>query len=303
MTLALRSLMLVCVLLVHPLSRADVVADWNRLALDMVTRSDEPLEGKLRAITMVHVAMFEAVNFVQGRYAPHFIVRSLMIADTPVEVVAAAAAHHILADLYPTQASSLDAALRSSLRAHPARQNAAIVTGKSIAAVIGGLRALEPWPVEGIGGNPTASPVSPKGLLLTRTGGDATAGRIRFGAARADELPSVDHQRSVGSPLTWNSIIAELIAIRGLNSIEAARIHALTSMAITNAYLVTRDARDPCKPCIAAAAVATILESEVSARGRESEAVNIHQVVGRDIGRYMLRHYYQPLAQPRAQAE
>src|ERR1700716_2901566 len=52
-------------------AQADSVADWNRIALDAGAKSGQPLEYNLRAMAMVHVAMFETLNFIQGRYDPH----------------------------------------------------------------------------------------------------------------------------------------------------------------------------------------------------------------------------------------
>lgn len=283
-------LVLACALLVHSLSRADALADWNKIALDTVGRSDESLQSKLRAIATVHVAMFEAVNFAQGRYAPHFTVGSPMLTGMPIEAVAAGAAHRVLADLYPNQAPALAAALKSSLLALPGRTDTAVITGNSIGGAIRALRPseLEPWLLRSSGRFRTTSPIPLQGPLLPGGDSDANALSIRVSAVRSDG--HVDHPWV--SPLSWNPMVAELIAIKGLSPIETARIHALVSMVIADAHLVAQDTRYPCAPCVAAAAVAAILESELGGRGHESNATDTHQEMGRGIGRYALRHYY-----------
>jgi hypothetical protein len=40
--------------------QADVVADWNSVALDAVIAAREAQPTQARSVTMVHVAMFEA---------------------------------------------------------------------------------------------------------------------------------------------------------------------------------------------------------------------------------------------------
>src|SRR5882672_1103128 len=99
-----RGLLLACALLVCPLARADAVADWNKIALDAAIQSDQALEYKLRAMAMVHVAMFETLNFIHKRYNPHFIVKSSTKLDSMSDdTTVAAAAYHVLVDLYPFQ--------------------------------------------------------------------------------------------------------------------------------------------------------------------------------------------------------
>ncbi len=67
-----------------------------------------------RGLAMLHVAMFEAVNAIERRYAPY----KLNLAadrDTSKEAAAAAAGYHVLAALYPDQKTDLDAALVAML--------------------------------------------------------------------------------------------------------------------------------------------------------------------------------------------
>jgi hypothetical protein len=332
MALALRSLVLVCALLVHPLSRADAVADWNKIALDTVVQSRQPLEYKLRAMAMVHVAMFEALNFVQARYTPHFIVASPTLTDLSIEAVAAAAAHHVLVDLYPNQSAALAAALRTSLDALPGRRDTAndVITGTSIAAVICAVRAserevdelltdrrtssstaspkgttaptLEPWVLKSVSQLRPVDPIAPRDAPRTLDDNDVDALGVRVGAARTDIQTGVERFWSLTTPLNWNPMVAELISSRGLSLIESARIHALIAIVVADAYTAALDAQYSCAPCIAATAAATILASEVAAAGNASKAVTTDQAIGREIARSALEQYFRPLPQPASRA-
>jgi hypothetical protein len=264
-------------------AHADTVADWNRIALDLALRSEQPLEQRLRAMATVHVAMFEALNFIDGRYRSHFVVRSPGLRGVSAEAVAAAAAHQVLADLYPAQRRPLAAALKSSLDALAAGRGS-VPTGNSIAAVV---RAVAPsdgaaWLLDAAA---LADALPAQGPVRARHEGIEEPADIYFGT----------------SPFTWNGRVAELISTRGLSPVGAARIHALVSMAIADAYAVARESAHPCAQCIVTPAVAAILDSELGARldllAERSDKLD--QDMGRQIGRYALQRY-RPATSPAA---
>jgi hypothetical protein len=97
-----------------PLARADVIMDWNAKADAIATEKQILPAPHSRALSMMHVAMFEAVNAIDRRYAPYKLALS---ADrsTSREAAAAVAAHDVLLSLYPDLKPELDAALTSSL--------------------------------------------------------------------------------------------------------------------------------------------------------------------------------------------
>jgi cysteine synthase len=104
------------VLLASSIARADVIADWNTIALDTVTGSGRyRAYEETRVMAMVNTAMSEAIKFNEGR-GPS---RLLVIPSRPIgassEAAAAAAAHYILTQLHPEAKPSLDVALERSL--------------------------------------------------------------------------------------------------------------------------------------------------------------------------------------------
>ncbi len=93
-------------------ARADVIMDWNARADAIATdkRLSPPVQG--RALAMMHVAMFEAVNAIERRYVPY---RLKLVADrkTSGETAAAVAGHDVLAALYPDQKAGARRAARA----------------------------------------------------------------------------------------------------------------------------------------------------------------------------------------------
>ena len=95
-------------------AHADAVTDWDTLTFETMLANDwNPfLQG--RDAALVHVAMFEAVNSIEGSARPY----SQRIPSRPgasMEAAAATAAHHALLGLYPAQQVMLDVALAKSL--------------------------------------------------------------------------------------------------------------------------------------------------------------------------------------------
>src|SRR5262245_12073526 len=96
--------------------RADMIADWNETAVNAGNTARVGGFPTARAITMVHLAMFEALNSIAQRYTP-YRVRLSADPDASQEAAAASAAHAVLVRVYPEQTGELDKALHTSLSA------------------------------------------------------------------------------------------------------------------------------------------------------------------------------------------
>src|SRR5262245_55643248 len=130
-------------LLVLPATaRADVISDWNAKAEAIAVEKRLLSPPNAREMAILHVAMFEAVNAIDRRYAPY---RLKLSADKTAskEAAAAAAAHTALVALYPDQQASLDSLLKASLGAIADGEPKAkgIELGKQAATEILALRA------------------------------------------------------------------------------------------------------------------------------------------------------------------
>src|SRR5262245_6561454 len=111
-----RSVAAALLLAVPSLCRADVVSDWNDRAIAIGAEKQMPNAPLTRALAMMHVAMFEAVNAPERRYVPY---KLDLTADkkTSKEAAASAAAHAILTQLFPDKTGPLDQALDAALAA------------------------------------------------------------------------------------------------------------------------------------------------------------------------------------------
>jgi len=125
------------------LARADVIADWNRIALSSVLESRQSTPDALNTLATVHAAMLETLNFIEAGYTPRYVVRQPAPQAMPGDAAAAAAAHFVLAKAYPDRRIALDKALHASLEpidGDPAVSTTKIV-GRSLAAIVWTVRA------------------------------------------------------------------------------------------------------------------------------------------------------------------
>src|SRR3954451_12035884 len=113
-------------------ARADMVTDWNVIALDTIpaTISGPP---HARLMGYVQAAVFDAVNSVERKYTSYAVNRREPRASP--EVAAAVAAHGMLVRFYPAQKAALDTKLNASLAPIPDgdAKTAGINLGRTVA--------------------------------------------------------------------------------------------------------------------------------------------------------------------------
>src|SRR5215212_4880042 len=116
------------------LMAADMVLEWNQVAVEATRVARLSPNAQTRALAMVHGAVFDAVNGIERDYAPYLVnIHAPRWASE--EAAAAVAAHGVLVSLMPAQQATLDAALASSLAAVPdgRAEDAAVAYGKLVA--------------------------------------------------------------------------------------------------------------------------------------------------------------------------
>ena len=122
--------------LVVPAS-ADAISDWVAKANAVATEQRESPRFRARALAIVNVAMFEAINAVERGDTPHKLNIS---ADrkTSIEAAAVSAAHDVLVALYPDRAPDLCPDLAASLAgmANDVAKARGYLLGKDAAAAI-----------------------------------------------------------------------------------------------------------------------------------------------------------------------
>ena len=146
-------------------SVADVVTDWNQSAGACVLEANiYPFAGT-RVMAIVHTAMFDAINSIEGRYTPYKFKVSASTGSSP-EAAGVAAAHAALVQLFPEQKSALDAAYAASLAQIPdgPGKTTGIAVGEEVAA-----KVLEWRASDGADAANTYRPITTPGTYVTTT--------------------------------------------------------------------------------------------------------------------------------------
>ena len=257
-------------------ARADIIMDWNAKADALAIEKQLLNAANSRGQAMLHIAMFEAVNAIDRRYAPY---RLKLTADKNVsrEAAAAAAAYDVLLALHPDKKGDLDATLAASLAGIAENEAKAkgVELGKQAAAGIIALRAND-------GSNTPEDyrPATSAGVYIPTTLPiESTASKItpfvmasasQFRAAPPPALTSetwtrdLNEIREIGSlasakrsaeqttiarfwfftgPRTYNAIVRQIASNRTMDLVDCARLYALTSIASADAFIAVFDAK------------------------------------------------------------
>jgi hypothetical protein len=120
----------------HAPASANVITDWDEKAVAFLQPRMVPPVA-YRAMAIVHIAMFDAMNSIEPRYQPYYA-QLPVTGETSKDAAAAAAAGAVLTKVLPDAASDIQAALKSYLSAIPesdAKSNG-VKLGEAVAAKI-----------------------------------------------------------------------------------------------------------------------------------------------------------------------
>jgi hypothetical protein len=136
-----------CFLYVSGAARGDAVTEWNEIMQATVSTAPTNALFQNRWAAIVQLAVFEAVNAIEGDYEPYL--GGLIVAPPGAspDAAAIAAAYRTLVTLRPGSAAALDAARTASLAAIPDGQakDDGIAVGEDAAAAMLFLRAGDGW--------------------------------------------------------------------------------------------------------------------------------------------------------------
>jgi len=130
-------------------SGEDVILQWHRVLQETIRIPGQqpPTIFPVRSFAMMHAAMFDAVNSIDGSYSPY-------LTDVPgsknasLEAAAAQAAHDVLAALYPSRQAVFDMELAVSLEGiRENRMRQGIRVGEIVAEQMLAARANDGWNV------------------------------------------------------------------------------------------------------------------------------------------------------------
>jgi hypothetical protein len=257
-------------------TRADVVMEWTAAADAVATEKRLTSPAHARALALLHVAMFEAVNSIDRRYAPY---RLDLVADrnTSREAAAAAAGHAVLSAFYPDQKATLDPLLAKELNAVPEgpAKERGLILGRRTAADLMALRTADfdvaidtyrPATTAGVY-VPTTAVVShdvsriapwvmtraaqfrpPPPPALTSETWLRDVNEIREigghkSATRTAEQTSTAKFWFLTGARTYNPVVQQVISAKRMDLLDCARLYALASMAGMDAYIAVFDAK------------------------------------------------------------
>src|SRR6266571_4300074 len=90
-------------------AKADVVTEWNSVALQAIRVDKTPPPKASRALAILHASIYDSVNGIRRTHAAYRVTGHVP-ASASLEAAAAAAAHKVLVSLYPAQRTNFDAA-------------------------------------------------------------------------------------------------------------------------------------------------------------------------------------------------
>jgi hypothetical protein len=257
-------------------AHADIIMDWNAKGDAIAAEKQVPPAQQSRAMSMLHIAMFEAVNAIERRYAPY---KLALAADrsTSKEAAAATAGHDVLLAIYPDQRTMLDAALAASLSGIAESDGKAkgIALGKEAADGVIAFRASD-----GVAAPESYRPHAKAGVYvptiipLFTTFGASTPWVMTSGSQfRPGPPPALDSEtwtrdvneiREIGGrnssvrtpeqttigrfwflvgPRTYNPIVRQAAMAKNMDVVDCARLFALTSIAGNDAIVAVFDAK------------------------------------------------------------
>jgi hypothetical protein len=255
---------------------ADVITDWNEKAIAVVTPRMVPPAAQ-RAVAIVQVAMFDAVNSIERRYRP-YLIQLPAAASASKEAAAAAAAGTALAGLLP-QVAGED--LRGALVAYLATiadsdgKSEGIKVGEAIAAKIlearakDGSDALDSYRPNTKPGVyvPTAitvasmwpnvkpfamtspsqfRPAPPIPLESDQWAADYNEIKDLGGKATTKRSPRQTEDARfwlITGPQSTDPILRQLVVAKKMSLIDSARFMAVAAVALADAYISVMDAK------------------------------------------------------------
>jgi hypothetical protein len=257
--------------------RADVIADWNNTALDVMKAVNVAGNPWTRSMALVNVSMSDAVNSVQNRYS-RYMPELPNDPNASAEAAAAAAAREILMRQYPGQKARIDSAFAETMKTipdNPARA-AGIDLGEKVAGAIFAERqsdatsvpdtyrplttpgvwvpttpplfpqyaTAKPWGMESASQFRPAPPPALNSALYARDYNETKEmGGVKSTKRTDAQSDAVRFWTQANLGPAWFQAARQASARHGLPLAESARVFALMSMALANCFIVDWDAK------------------------------------------------------------
>jgi hypothetical protein len=122
-------------------ARADAVTDWNEIANTVLLNAARGNAPSLVDLAYVHVAMYDAVNAIDGHHSVFAVVPRSPTHEASREAAAAAAAYTVLKSFFPTQQAYLDTVYSNYLLSLNSGIARGVAVGTEVATTLLALRA------------------------------------------------------------------------------------------------------------------------------------------------------------------
>ena len=270
-----KALVAVAVLAAAPPAFADAITVWNENAVTIATPRMSPPAAQ-RAVAMVQVAMFDAVNSIERRYRP-YLAQFPAAPTASKEAAAAAAAGAVLAGLFPNAEKQTHDLMASYLAALPEGEAKAegVRLGEAVAA-----KVLEARRNDGTGAPDSYRPKTkpgvyvPTAITVGSTWPNVTPFALKSPAQFRPQPPIrltgkewvVDYneikdlgrkdsaKRSarqtedarfwlITGPQSTDPLVRQLVTATKLGLLDSARFMALASVALADAYIAVMEAK------------------------------------------------------------
>jgi hypothetical protein len=267
--------MIAAALLATP-TRADVVTDWNVITNALVA-NDLGNNPKLRTLSMVHVAMSDAINTVQSRYT-RVVATMPAVPGASAEAAAATAARQILAQVYPEQKAKIEDAYTASLKAiaDGAAKTEGIKLGMEVAAAVQADRSKDgtddpdtyrphaapgayvptnpplwdqyarakPWVLKSADQFRPGPPPTLSSAEWARDYNEVkTLGGTKSTARTPEQSEAVKFWGNINFGGSWQAAARDLATKNEVSLADCARLFALLNMGLANAYILNWDAK------------------------------------------------------------
>ncbi|WP_245524626.1 vanadium-dependent haloperoxidase [Methylobacterium nonmethylotrophicum] len=269
--------MATCAMAVATMSaQADIVMDWNAKADAIAADKQLGPSPHGRNLALLHTAIFEAVNAVQGRYAPYRL--SLVTEpDASDEAAAAKAGHDILVALYPDQKESLNAMLVRMLAGldESIAKTKGIELGKRAASgmlaerkddgsdapenyrphtapgsyvpttipLYSNIGRMKPWVMTSGAQFRPSPPPALTSETWTRDYNEIRELGARNSTVRTPEQTSIGRFWVLAGARSYNPILRQVAMAKDMDLLDCARLYALTAMAGSDAQIAVFEAK------------------------------------------------------------
>ena len=256
---------------------ADVITDWNQTAIAVMKTANVTGNPWTRHMAMVHVAMSDAVNSVQGKYA-RYVAKGELARDASAEAAASSAARSVLVEFYPNQKAAIDEAHAKAISAiadGPAK-TAGLALGEQIAKLVRDDRAADgtsapdtyrpittpgvwiptappifaqyaqakPWVLRSADQFRPGPPPQLTSAIYARDYNETkNLGGAKSAARTAEQSDAVKFWTQQNISPAWQEAARQISAAKGLNLAENARLFALLNMSMANTFINDWDAK------------------------------------------------------------